>query len=53
MTNATSRWRQPLTTKPEVGDVIKHDGDNWVVPSVEAEEEDPTVVTLRPEPKPA
>jgi hypothetical protein len=33
---------------PKVGDVLKRDGDNWVVVSVEEAKDGTAVVTLRP-----
>jgi hypothetical protein len=39
--------------KPNVGDVLKRNGDNWVVVTVEEQEDGTTVVTLRPGLKPA
>jgi hypothetical protein len=38
---------------PKVGDVLKRDGDNWVVVAVEVQADGTTVVTLRPGIKPA
>jgi hypothetical protein len=35
-------------TKPKAGEVLKHDGVEWFVVSVEAVQDGPTVVTLRP-----
>jgi len=39
--------------KPNVGDVLKRNGDNWVVVTVDEDKAGTTVVTLRPGPKPA
>jgi hypothetical protein len=39
--------------KPKVGDVLKRNGDNWVVVTVDEERNGTTVVTLRPGVKPA
>lgn len=38
--------------KPNVGDVLKRNGDDWVVVTVEEERDGTTVVTLRPGLKP-
>lgn len=38
---------------PKVGDVLKRNGDNWVVVSVEQQEDGSTAATLRPGLKPA
>ena len=35
---------------PEVGDVLRRDGDNWVVERVHDDDDGSTVVTLRPQP---
>ena len=37
-------------TAPEVGDVLRRNGDNWVVEEVHAGDDGSTVVTLRPKP---
>ena len=37
---------------PDVGDVLKRNGDNWIVEEVAPSEDGTTVVTLRPGPKP-
>ena len=40
-----------LTDKaPEVGDILKRNGDNWVVEEVHEADDGSTVVTLRPGP---
>ena len=39
--------------RPEVGDVLKRNGDNWVVESVTENKDGATTVTLRPGLKPA
>jgi hypothetical protein len=39
--------------KPRVGDVLKRNGDNWSVVTVEEDKDGTTVVTLRPGLKPA
>jgi hypothetical protein len=36
---------------PKVGDVLKRNGDNWIVEQVREETDGTTVVTLRPGPK--
>jgi hypothetical protein len=38
---------------PKIGDVLKRNGDNWVVTKVEEAKDGSTVVTLRPGLKPA
>jgi hypothetical protein len=35
---------------PDVGDILRRDGDNWVVEEVEETDDGSTVVTLRPRP---
>ena len=40
-------------TAPEVGDVLKRNGDNWIVEEVSTSEDDTAVLTVRPGPKPA
>jgi hypothetical protein len=37
---------------PEVGDVLKRKGDNWIVETVIPSEDGSTVVTLRPGARP-
>jgi hypothetical protein len=37
-------------TAPEVGDVLRRNGDNWVVEKVHDDDDGNTVVTLRPQP---
>ena len=37
-------------TAPEVGDVLRRNGDNWVVEEVHEGDDGSTVVTLRPQP---
>lgn len=37
---------------PRVGDVLKRNGDNWIVEEVTKAEDGTSVVTLRPQPKP-
>ena len=37
-------------TAPEVGDVLRRNGDNWVVEEVHDGDDGSTVVTLRPKP---
>ena len=37
---------------PVVGDVLKRNGDNWIVKTVTPSEDGSTVVTLRPGAKP-
>jgi len=39
--------------KPNVGDVLKRNGDNWVVVAVDEDTDGSTIVTLRPGLKPA
>jgi hypothetical protein len=39
--------------RPEVGDVLKRNGDNWIVESVTEKKDGATTVTLRPGLKPA
>lgn len=36
---------------PEVGEILKRNGDNWVVEEVEEADDGTTVVTLRPRPR--
>lgn len=38
---------------PAVGDVLKRNGDNWIVEEVMQNKDGTTLVTLRPGPKPA
>lgn len=38
---------------PTVGDVLKRNGDNWIVVAVEEQKDGTTAVTLRPGLKPA
>ena len=35
---------------PEVGDILKRNGDNWIVEEVEEEADGSTAVKLRPQP---
>ena len=35
---------------PEKGDVLRRNGDNWVVEKVDEDDDGNTVVTLRPQP---
>jgi hypothetical protein len=35
---------------PDVGDVLKRNGDNWLVERVHEDDDGNTVVTLRPQP---
>ena len=35
---------------PDVGDILRRNGDNWVVEEVKEADDGTTVVTLRPEP---
>ena len=37
---------------PSVGDVLKRNGDHWIVEEVTPSEDGTTLVTLRPGPKP-
>jgi hypothetical protein len=37
-------------TAPEVGDVLRRNGDNWVVEEVDEGDDGSTVVTLHPQP---
>jgi hypothetical protein len=39
--------------RPNVGDVLKRNGDNWIVESVTEKKDGVTTVTLRPGLKPA
>ena len=37
---------------PAVGDILKRNGDNWIVEEVSDSDDGTSVVTLRPQPKP-
>ena len=37
---------------PAVGDILKRNGDNWIVEEVSDADDGTSVVTLRPQPKP-
>ncbi len=37
---------------PAVGDILKRNGDNWIVEEVTDADDGTSVVTLRPQPKP-
>lgn len=36
---------------PDVGEILRRNGDNWLVEEVEEAEDGTTVVTLRPQPR--
>lgn len=36
---------------PEVGEILRRNGDNWLVEEVEDAKDGTTVVTLRPQPR--
>ena len=38
---------------PDVGDTLKRNGDTWIVEDVTEADDGTSVVTLRPQPKPA
>jgi hypothetical protein len=42
--------RPARTEAPDEGDVLRRNGDNWVVEKVHEDDDGNTVVTLRPQP---
>jgi hypothetical protein len=49
--DGTNEWREPPTV-PEPGTVVRRAGQQWVVDSIETENDDVTVAVLRREPRP-